>query len=233
MKKSHKKFFDLGLPKWPCLVVVGAKVTKEQAQEIIVRTDSWRFMSNDHAFEKDLHTIAGLSNPWEPNDQDMAKFHERWEKDEAIKKAHGVLELEYLTNSQIVSCYVGGPHGWCSWEGDIFCNSFNIGKWPSTEQVYEEWCLIAKTFPFLDLRCQLMNVESCEEDPQPVIEYVVKDGKVTMVMPTGHLTIPVSPDFEDQAHAIAFMSSRDRESGCTLSEFASALALTRLKVEEA
>ncbi len=229
MKKSNKKFFDLGLPNWPCIVVVGRKVTTEQAQEIIVRTDSWRFSSNDRELEKSLHSLAGLSTPWEP-EMTTAEIQDAWEKDCEVKKAHGVLDLEYLTNAQIVSCYIGGPHGWCSWDGDIFCNNFNIGKWPSTEEVYNEWCLIAKTFPFLNLRCQLMNVESCEENPKPVIEYIVKDGKVSMEIPTDHLTIPVSPDFEDQAMKIAYMSSRSREFGCTMGEFASALALTRLQV---
>jgi hypothetical protein len=228
---SNEKFFNLGLPKWPCLVVMGTKVTKEQAQEIIVRTDSWRFMSNDKSLEKDLHTLAGLANPWEP-DQTIEVSQAAWAKDEEVKKAHGVLDLEYLTNSQIVSCYVGGPHGWCNWEGDIFCNDFNIGKWPSTEEVYNEWCLIAKTIPYLDLRCQLMNAESCEEDLQPVIEYVVKGGKVKLRIPTKHLTIPVSPNFEEQALKIAYMSSRTREFGCTMQDFATALALTRLKVSE-
>lgn len=36
-----------------------------------------------------------------------------------------------------------------------------------------------EAFPYLDLRCQLLSGESCEEEAKPVVEFIVKDGTVT------------------------------------------------------
>ena len=36
---KNKDFFNLGLPKWPALIVKGEKITPEQASEIIIRTN--------------------------------------------------------------------------------------------------------------------------------------------------------------------------------------------------
>jgi hypothetical protein len=51
------KLFDLGLPKWTCLLVHGKPVTKGQAMEIIIRTSGFSFSSNDGDFEEDLHEV--------------------------------------------------------------------------------------------------------------------------------------------------------------------------------
>jgi len=50
-----KEFFDIALPKWPAFVVVGKPVTKEQAMEILIRTDSLCFSSNDREFDRELN----------------------------------------------------------------------------------------------------------------------------------------------------------------------------------
>ena len=42
---------EIGLPKWPALVVKGKKITKEEAAEILIRTDDFWFSANDHDFE--------------------------------------------------------------------------------------------------------------------------------------------------------------------------------------
>ena len=60
---------DRGLPKWPQMLVTGASVTKEQALEIIRRTDS--FFSyphgNDHAFVEEAVRLVGFpKNPVRP-----------------------------------------------------------------------------------------------------------------------------------------------------------------------
>lgn len=52
-----EKYFNIGLPKWPALVVKGTPVTREQAMEIIIKTDGLYFCSNDREFEKDLYSL--------------------------------------------------------------------------------------------------------------------------------------------------------------------------------
>jgi hypothetical protein len=56
MKKQE--FFNLYLPKWPGLLVVGKPVTREQAMEIIIRTDSLWFSTNDYKFSKECYTSS-------------------------------------------------------------------------------------------------------------------------------------------------------------------------------
>jgi hypothetical protein len=52
---TKKEFFNIGLPKWTAFAVVGTPVTKEQAMEILIRTDSLCFSTNDREFEKQLN----------------------------------------------------------------------------------------------------------------------------------------------------------------------------------
>jgi hypothetical protein len=215
------------LIKWPALIVMGKKVTPEQAMEILIRTDSWWFSGNDHHLEKQLKEIAGLYLD-KDNCEDWRTAHDL---DQVVKEAHGVLDLEYLTNARIVSSWVGGPHGWCDWNGNIFCNNYNIGKWPSVKEVYEEWEKIAAAFPYLDLRCQLMNCETSEDDPQPVVEFVVFGGKVHLVEPEA-LMLPPAFDIAGAALSVFTLSSGQREFGTTIEQFKKALALTKAAVAE-
>lgn len=85
MKKQD--FFSLSLPKWPAMIVLGKnRVTKEQAAEIIVRTDSWNLCTNQHAFEKKLRNSLDLDE----NDYEcLEKFREEY----------NVLPLNYLDNT--------------------------------------------------------------------------------------------------------------------------------------
>lgn len=53
------------------------------------------------------------------------------------------------------------------------------------KEVYDEWKMVAKAFPFLELQCRLMNGETCEEETVPVIDFFVNNGKVRMSKPKG------------------------------------------------
>ena len=188
MKKQD--FFNLGLPKWPALIVIGDPVSREAAAEIIVRTDSLYFSTNDHKFSTELNAYlydVSLESESRLNEAIRAKlgleendFFET-QRYMARKRAEvGQIEgISYLNNSRIVSSWIGGPHGWCDWEGNIRCSNYNIGKWPDVKTVYEEWVAIAKEFPFLNLRAQLMNAEA-GDGGYPVVEFVVSRGKVRM-----------------------------------------------------
>jgi hypothetical protein len=233
---NKEQFFQKGLPKWPALLVKGEKVTPEQAKEILIRTDSFSFSSNDHTFSAELnHIVYDVKGKSWSLHEDLQKhfgfdWNEAWNYTEEKQKEVGVLDLQYLHNSQIVSSWIGGPHGWCDWNGNIQTSNYNIGKWPSIEEVYEEWVLIAKTFPFLKLRAQLMNCEACEtdfENPEPVVEFVVENGEVTMIEPqNGQLLVMTDIDFKGR-----FLNPL-AERGCTLPQFKDAYNFVKEKMKK-
>jgi len=203
-----KEFFDINLIKWPALIVKGESVTPEQAAEIIIRTNAYPFCSNDREFEVILNNLMfgvpkyyGLIyGGW--NDsisrEEIEQVHKQIEnKLEELK----VLDIVELHNHQIVSSWIGGAHGWWKWDGTIFTNNYNIGKWPEVETVYEDWVKISEAFPFLNLKCQLLNKEAGDDEVEakPLIEFVVKDGKVSMNIPTDLIVEPVGLSAEDFA----------------------------------
>ena len=242
---KQRDFFNLNLPKWPALVVVGKPVTGEQAAEIIIRTDSMHFSCNEWEFKRQLHAafydieISDRSYGSEEraikqklglDPDDRSSWNVYWDHTEKVKMETGQIDLEYLNNDQVVSSWFGGPHGWCDWQGRIGCWNYNIGKWPSVETVFREWQRIAKAFPFLDLTCQLMNHEvDCEEYvddiPGPVVEFRVKSGRVTMKEPRSVLQRPSHGD-ESQFMKV-FM--RGGERGCTIDQFKRAVDGCRAK----
>lgn len=146
------------------------------------------------------------------------------------QERYGIITgLQYLRNNNVLSCWIGGPHGWCSWEGTIGCSNYNIGKWPTGEEVLGEWKLIAATFPTLDLRCQLMSGETCEEGIVPRAEFVVSKGRARAVRPKKPLLdagfLKVNSESNLRRSWLSIHSAL-RERGCTLDQFKSALRLT-------
>ncbi|RLI37481.1 hypothetical protein DRO66_03760 [Candidatus Bathyarchaeota archaeon] len=178
-----KELFELGLPKWPAIVVKGESVTEEQAIEIIIKTDQslpdMGYACNNDSYNRLVSSFFGI--------QDRDSHNEDWElyfsDVNELSKALGKVGLVYLSNDRIASSYVGGPNGWCDLKGNISLNSKNIGKWPSVEEVYEDWVSIAKAFPYLKLRSQLFDREECEEGHQVVIEFKVQGGEVEVLKP--------------------------------------------------
>ena len=114
------------LTKWPRLLVTGRRVSEDQANEILIRTDDWWLSTNDRQWEAEIKRIAVdvAGMPVEPRrdqtgygDEGMDLFREYYAAREAWRKSLGILELGYLSNSRIVSSWIGGPHGWCDWTG--------------------------------------------------------------------------------------------------------------------
>lgn len=203
---------DIPLTKWPGFIVVGEKVTEAQAAEILIKTDfhlpDFRHASNDRAFDEDLCGVFGV-----PYDTNYKDYRNQFEKLETLKKELGMISnLEYIANERIVSSWIDGPHGWCDWSGNIFCNTFNIGKWPDVKQVAEEWSRIAEAFPFLNLKSQLMSGESGEDNAIPVVEFVINDGTV-VVRDTKHKLVPMVFDVNSIVHSLL---APGRERGITL-----------------
>lgn len=210
---------SVGLPKWPAFIVVGENVTPQQAMEIIIRTGDMWFGTNDKDWERQLYKAAGIQIETESN-----YLRPVWVSVQRARDKYGVLDLEYLKNDQVASCYVGGPKGWCDWHGIIGCNSFNIGKWPGSHDVLNEWKLIAETFPFLTLHCQLLSGEQCEEGIYPLVEYFVREGKV-MIRKAEEDSLIDFPQKLGQQEMIERFTNPHAERGCSIDTFKRALAL--------
>jgi hypothetical protein len=227
MESTLTEFFSIGLPKWPALVVKGERVTEEQASEICIRTNRQYFGCNSPKLTKELHEIFYNLPPTNNqfvhsiydyfDDSDKDKWNKAQKIQDRTKRELGLLDLEYLSNSQIVSSYVGGPHGWCNWNGYIGCDTYNIGKWPSTEDVYNEWKTIAEAFPYLNLKCQLFSGEQCDENVRPLIQYNIINGTVNMEIPTSVLDYPntsISPNMMASLLGDPYL----RESGISIND---------------
>lgn len=202
MKKQE--ILSQALPKWPALIVWGNPVSRDQAKEILIRTCGLEYFStNDTDFKKELFEfiydvevgfgeyVSFLSDAVEGGWEESQKM-----ADEVIIKTGNFYDnLGYLGNEQICSSWIGGAHGWCGWNGHIGTNNYNIGKWPSGEEVLHDWEIIAKAFPFLDLTCQLLSGETCEDNLEAVIQYRIKDGKVRVSKPNKVKLFPKGADF--------------------------------------
>jgi hypothetical protein len=216
--KDQECLLSKGLPKWPGMLVVGEKVTREQAEEIIVRTSDLYFWCNEHEFVAQLYEVLGISlqegfNSF-PEDEDLRRVQEEL----------GVITtLHYLGTRRIVSAWIGGPHGWCDWEGNIGSRNYNLGKWPSPSSVFEDWEKIAAAFPFPSLRCQLLDKEIGEDPPHAaLVEYVVSEGRVEVIEPGELLTTPEPGDPLD------WIRNRD-ERGTTIENFRAVIGRLRAK----
>ena len=192
------------------MLVTGEKVTPDQAAEILIRTDGGlpEPSSNTGHFDREVTKLFGVPfsgfraprDPMPEGDEarDMDWFNTHWDARRKLRKKLKMLDLSYLCNDQIVSSWIGGPHGWINWNGEIFSNNHNIGKWPSVECVHQDWKDIAKAFPYLSLTCQLMSGETCEDDKEPLVEFTVTNGTVSVeACKSGHphLLPTVEPNF--------------------------------------
>jgi hypothetical protein len=105
----------------------------------------------------------------------------------------------------------------------------NIGKWPSVESVFNEWCLIAEAFPFLKLTCQLFNDEviNATDSRKAVVQYTVEGGKVILSEPRDILT----PKDNLDKH-LNNLWDLHRERGCSIEQLQEALTYVRAKIAQ-
>ena len=213
----HPKWMTISLPKWTGILVAGERVSKEDAMEILIRTDTLDFSCNDREWERDLYEVL-----------DIAGFND-WPAIRAKQKELEVLDLYFLNNYQIASPSISGPHGWCDWRGNIFANTYNIGKYPTPESVYNDWVTIAKAFPFLRLECQLLNHEvgwyENTENPGPVVEYYIAEGEVEIREPHGVMIPDVPKDLEKNMFNLMYNPNHER--GCDIEMFQQALKIVQ------
>lgn len=165
------------LTKWPRLLIVGDAVTREQANDILIRTNSWYLSCSDKMW---THTVAAAYGV------PVGEYGDpEWKAVRAVYQELGCLDLHYLSNDRIMSSWIGGPKGWCDWDGTIGSANYNIGKWPTLEEVSEDLTAIAAAWPFLTMHVQLLAEEG---EGRLLATWAVRDGEAHLVEPVGHIT---------------------------------------------
>jgi hypothetical protein len=230
------------LTKWPLLLVRGESVTPEQAAEVIIRTDGQYLSSNDRYWDEQVHEALGVpywSYEKNQSDEERSTF---WDDFSAAWKALGSLDLQYMTNSRLSTAYIYGEHGWMNWDGTVFTDNYNVGKWPEVADIQDELERIAVAFPFLKLRAQLIPNEGMGHsderneygevingDQLPVVEFVVEDGKVELLsLPGKPLSAPgEGPNTEE---VVALFWSRSERASVSIDYIESAAQRVREKI---
>ena len=207
------------LPKWPQMLVSGKSVTVEQAKDIIFRTDPFLTDAdqysggNNQKFNQHYRDISGLTRlQVETKRSDGTKFiSTNWELQDRIKKQINAVSTAYVRNDWASSSYIFGPHGWCHPDGTIWFED-NVGKWPSVQEILQDWQDLAAAFPYLDLHISLMNGESGDESSEPVVNIRVENGQAYLAAPdiSVHNKMPAKIDRYDQ---LDFGFSPSREQG--------------------
>lgn len=222
-KKLVNGLMDVALPKWPQMYTTGKPVTVEQAKEIIRRTDLFFTMlyagnrqSYNDMVAKKLNvplisfTARSTQKGWDEIDRRREQFHKRW----------GSIRTAYVTNQWVSCSFVGGPHGWCHPDGKIgFID--NVGKWPQVEAVYEDWKMLVKEFPFLEVDVSLKSGESLTEGITTLVGFKIRKGKIKLVGPETVLHEDHPPatrgnrfdNFSDEDAMVMRMTTSDAEQG--------------------
>ena len=215
----NEELLNVGLPKWPQMVVWGESITTEQAYDIIMRTDSFLCDFSEYGggnnrewnkWAKQTLGIAAAMDMLERLYENPADRHQKqWQLDDRFKALAGIVSTSYVTNDWASSAFIFGPHGWCHPDGTIGFSD-NVGKWPSVQDVLEDWHHIAVAFPYLNLTATLMSGESCEEGTVPVVSIRVNNGQAMLSDPV----LPEEPvEQRNIANSIAGLGSYRREQG--------------------
>lgn len=210
---------DIGLPKWPQMLVSGRPVTKEQASEIIRRTDTFFAYGGDSGNDREWAAEVCLATgyprrpEWNSEDTDWQSYRAKLED---WKFRWGLItDTQYVHNTWIASAYIYGPYGWCHPDGQIgFVD--NVGKWPSVSEIVSDWKILAEHFPFIEAFVTLMSGEHCQDDRQPLVNIVVKDGDAYCVSleETSPWEIPVRGRTDDEF--VFHLNRRDMGRECGL-----------------
>jgi hypothetical protein len=170
---------DIELPKWSGLLVVGDSITPEQAGEIIVRTSDWYSLFNLNGEKHLLNEVKKIYRETLPIEELISEviFNEN-----VFYQKIDHLSLSYLDNDRIDSSWIGGLKGWCDWDGTIFCNNYNIGKYPNVIDVIDDLKDIIKAFPYLEFKLQLLSHEASIEEyineVKPLVSLEVNKGQI-------------------------------------------------------
>ncbi|MCP9209586.1 hypothetical protein [Streptomyces cucumeris] len=182
------------LPKWPTLQVVGKSVTPALGREICLRTTP-------------LHGVFSSVGSWSNSLADaygVALEEDGWPSFEEVDRAQGdlgILDLDYLGNDRVTASRLNIPSGWCDWDGKIGTAGTDLSsKWPTLEELHQEWGLIAQAWPQLRMTAQLSTYKdsSRPEERFPFLAWDIVNGYVHLRSEPGGLLLPVRPPIEPE-----------------------------------
>lgn len=182
-----------GLGKFPRMLAVGEPLTREQTNEVMMRTNDWYYVScNDEEWEGIVGSILG----WFDRFEELVEAGECadswtgwWDAKRRIGREYGrmigSLNLGYVDNEAIMShgsLDPGMTNGWLNWDGTIR-GDWSLGvKYPEVEEITEEWVRVAQAFPFLRMHVQALSCGWGAEGAAPkdtiVAEWFIRDGRV-------------------------------------------------------
>lgn len=209
--------------KWPALLVRGVTLTEEQANEVIVRSTSlYLLCGNDRAWGDQVHEAYGVA----PRLARSAEYNRYGREVDAVERRLGIVGTEYLgLEGRIYSAMIGGSYGWCNWNGEVR-SAYNVGKWPSVEELTDQWTDVARAFPFLSLTAQAFDCETCEllDSTPPCAQWTIKDGEARLDETPGAV-LDVGPVEMDVAKIIEpWWKSPTRERGVSIERLRAAIA---------
>lgn len=178
-------------PKWPKLLMVGETVKPEQAREILIRTNHWFMLEYNYSKGMIEETIKQFYK------RTLAPEHQigynKIDVEDFIGKLD-VIELNYLDNARIQSSWIGGLKGWMNWDGKLFTNNYNIGKWPTEDELISDIETITKAFRYLDFELQLVREYyddySNLERREPFFTCKVKNKDIKIIERNSFITNP-------------------------------------------
>lgn len=200
---KYKESYEIN-GKWPQLLITGEQVTNQNIiNEILLATDSFFTEPTIYAggnckeFRRLYQEASGALYI-----QRFAKYLEEMDVSvqlgeyktsllyhvfEKARERVNYLDTSYVHNTQASSCFVYGPYGWFDVNGKIKYVDC-IGKWPSTDSVYEDFVMIAERWPFIKLNATCMEVEVQPglDDPNlkhPLFNIKVENGKAEIMDP--------------------------------------------------
>ena len=176
------------LGKYPTVVAVGDPLTREQTNEVMLRTTRWYLSCNDDAWNEMVVHILGLADKLNESTVKLPDGKVIWDWEYRYQLTHdfgdgiSALHLCALDNAGIMS-YRRGT-GWLDWSGRIRARYTEGSKWTGIDQVETDWRDLAAAFPFLRLRSQLLAGDYLNEHIRPGAvgaEWIIENGTVTRV----------------------------------------------------
>ena len=161
-----KKINKLQTSAWTRMVVVGEKVSEDQAKNIILRTE--RFLTDPYFENPDRRLDRYYKNKSQLGRVDTY-YNKRFQAH--MKNKLGTLDTLYVNNCWSTN-EVDRLGGWCHMDGNIHYDGV-IGIWAAACDILEDWEQIAEAFPYLVLTAVLYD-----DEDKPQIKIDLRDGEV-------------------------------------------------------